>query len=699
MSIETRDLLIEIGTEELPPKSLAGLAKEFQSRVSESLHNNDADYYYSPRRLAVICKDLPIQQPKENIERYGPAKNVAFGKDGKPTKAAEGFAKSCGVSIKDIGEKDGKLYFAATKKGKLTKEIIPDAITDALVKLPIPKRMRWGSGESEFIRPIHWIVIIFGDEVIPCEILGIKSGNKTYGHRFHHPAAIELHSTDEYLPKLKQAKVLLNEYNHQLQGEISLQARTLADTVNGDPLNSDTESDLVAEIAALVEWPVPLLGEFDKKFLTLPEELLISVLETQQRYFPVRDKKSVRLLPYFIAISNIDSNDKEQVVKGNERVIVPRLTDAMFFWESDKTRKLESHQTELDGIVFQKKLGSIGDKSKRVIELSKVIANKLDIDQEPVVRAAKLLKCDLVTSMVNEFPELQGITGKYLALHDGEPEEVAVAIEEHYRPRFAGDELPNTPIGQAVALADKMDTLAGIFGIGQQPTGTKDPFALRRAALGVVRILVEKKIPLTVMDLVVHAFKVQPDSCTNTSAELCSYILERAKSYFNEQGFTLLVLDSVLKPLGSATMLHLLPAAIAEASRFIDSDEGKSLAESNKRITNILKKSGFEVPFGLKPADLKQKPDESLFDSSTPAEKEFWEALKKFGEQSLALKNQEKFAEALRVLSNLAVPTTNFFDNVMVNVDNEKIRGNRIILLQFARSYMNQVADLSLMVL
>lgn len=696
---ETRDLLVEIGTEELPPKALAGLAEEFDRQLFNQF-KSASEYYYSPRRIAVIVRNLPVKQESQPIERSGPAIKAAYDKDGKPTKAAEGFARSCGVSLDEIKQKDGKLFYSTVQEGKQTADIIPDVINNALSKLPIPKRMRWGDSQAEFIRPVHWVVVLFGHEVIPCEIMGVQSGNKTFGHRFHHPQAIELMSPDEYRKKLKQAKVWVNETGeHEIQQYISTHARKEAEKVNGVAINSERESDLVSEIAALVEWPISVPGSFDKKYLALPRELLISVLEDQQRYFAVEDKESGKLLPYFIAISNIESKDKEQVRKGNERVIVPRLSDAMFFWETDRAKSLESRYAELDGIVFQKKLGTVGDKTRRVIELARLLSEKLKIEPTPVMRAAKLAKCDLVTDMVNEFPELQGITGKYLAQHDGEPDDVAQAIEEHYLPRFAGDKLPETDAGQIVALADKIDTLAGIFGIGQQPTAAKDPFALRRAALGVIRILVEKKIPLSIGGLVKDAFSVQPDTIGDAHTELVDFILDRARGYFIDKGYTPVAIESVLQPAGAATLLYLLPDVIVEACAFIETDAGKSLAESNKRITNILKKSGFEVPFGVKPQDLKQKPDEKLFDPKATVEQKFWHALQTYGEKSLAFKDEGKFAESLRELTNLATPTRDFFDNVMVNVEDEKIRDNRITLLQHARTYMNQVADISLMTL
>lgn len=701
---KTQDLLIEIGTEELPPRELPVLAENFHNRLRsiiidqlnlQASEKTTTHFYFSPRRIAVIFENILQYQPEITIERFGPAIQVAFDADGNATRAAEGFARSCNVPVDQLGEKDGKLFFSSIQKSKSVFDLIPGAIQDSISKLPVSRRMRWGNNTSEFIRPVQWIVVIYGNKVIECEIFGIKSGNITYGHRFHHPEAIKLTSPSDYLRLLRNAKVWVNGNGSDLQEEISLQARNLALEVDGEPLNSESNSKLVAEIAALVEWPVSILGSFDNKFLELPEELIIASLEDHQRYFPLRDKQEGKLLPYFIAVANIESKDVDKVRQGNERVIVPRLSDAMFFWHNDRSSRLEDRQEELDGIVFHKKLGSIGEKSKKIKKLAIAIAKHLNIDPDYVARSAELAKCDLVTDLVGEFPELQGVTGKYLARNDGEDEEVATAIEEHYLPRFAGDRLPVTSTGQILALADKLDTLAGIFGIGQQPTSAKDPYALRRAALGVVRILVEKNIPLSISDVVNTAYSVQSPSFGETQTELVYFILERAKGYFSELGNTTTAIESVLQPAGASTILYLLPDVIAEATAFIATEEGASLAESNKRITNILKKSGFEVPFGMKPGDLKKKPDEKLFCES--AETDFWNELQNIGEQSLSLKNDNKFAESLRILTNIAEPTRSFFDNVMVNVEDEKIRDNRITLLQFARIYMNQVADLSLM--
>ncbi|HEY5702876.1 MAG TPA: glycine--tRNA ligase subunit beta [Gammaproteobacteria bacterium] len=683
---DTHNLLIEIGTEELPPKVLADLAKEFHDRLTGyffDLLAGDAKthFYYSPRRFAVIIENLPVQQPNQEVERFGPSVKIAYDEQGKPTKAAEGFANSCKLPLDKIGEKDGKLYAAYTQEGKLTIELIPDAINSALDKLPIPKRMRWGNNQQEFVRPVHWVVVLFGNEVVSCEILGVESGNKTYGHRFHHPEAIELKNPDEYFSKLKQARVWVNDPAHGIQMEISKQVQKLAKKDNGQALNSDSDSSLVAEVAALVEWPHALKGNFDKKYLELPEELLISVLEEQQRYFPIRDNKTQKLLPCFIAVSNIESKDEKQVIKGNERVIVPRLSDAMFFWETDKAKPLACRLEELNGVTFQKKLGTIGDKTGRVVRLAESIAQKLGTDTAQVSRAAMLSKCDLVTDLVGEFPELQGIVGRYLAHNDQESDEVAQAVGEHYRPRFAGDELPKTKTGQIVALADKLDTLAGIFGIGQQPTGEKDPFALRRAALGVVRILIEKKLPLSLYDLIDTAFSTHGKGVSDAHLDLETFILDRTRGYFLEQGYTANEVESVLtyRPV----RLDMIPAQLEAVSNYNHLSEAASLSAANKRISNILKNLD-HIPSGF---------DESLFKEKE--EKALAKEYLKLKPKLETLFNNQEFTPMLQELAILKEPVDAFFDKVMVMTDDETLRNNRIGLLNDLRQSMNRVADLS----
>jgi glycyl-tRNA synthetase beta chain len=693
MNTETRDLLVEIGTEELPPKALAPLADEFFMRLTTllldvydlkgpkgSLHH----YFYSPRRLSIIVENMPVKQPDRKIERYGPAINVSFDKNGKPTKAAEGFARSCHTTVDHLEKKDGKLFFNALQTGQSATELIPVAINETLKLLPLQKRMRWGSGTAEFVRPVHWIVVLFGDDVIDCEILGVRSGRVTYGHRYHHPGPVKLKSSADYVQALHDTKVWLNNGTHDLQGEISLQARKLADEVNGDPLNNERESALVAEIAALVEWPVPIRGGFDKKFLQLPDEVLIATLEDQQRYFPVREKKTGKLLPYFIAIANIESKDQEQIRRGNERVIVPRLTDAMFFWDNDQSRPLASHRSALDEIIYQKKLGSIGDKVKRVTKLAIEIAAKIGAGKKHVERAAQLAKCDLLTNLVGEFPELQGTMGRYLALNDGEPNEVAVAVEEHYLPRFAGDRLPATATGQALAIADKLDTITGISAIGQFPTGEKDPFGLRRAALGCLRIMIECELRLDLYELLEDAVTYFPGKLIidNLPEQIFDFMMERLRRYYLDNNISADTFDAVISR--RPTDPYDFHQRIIAVSEFRKLPEAESLAVANKRISNILKQANSNVH---------EQVDNNLL--SEPAEKKLASVLAAISKRLAPALEKNEYSKALTELAALKQDVDTFFDQVMVMCDDESIKNNRLALLKQLNQLFLKTADIS----
>ncbi|HFA59662.1 MAG TPA: glycine--tRNA ligase subunit beta, partial [Rhodospirillales bacterium] len=504
-----RDLLIEIGTEELPPKALRRLSGALAEGIREGLEKaglgfGDLKPYASPRRLAVLVADLAEAQPDREELRRGPALAAAFDDDGCPTKAAEGFARSCGVAVEALErletDKGAWLAYRLKQQGRPTTELVPDILDNALKRLPIPKRMRWGSLDVEFVRPVHWVVLLFGDEVIETEVLGVRTGRESRGHRFHHPGPLYIGEPGAYAPVLEtEGRVVadLDARREAIRGQVIEAGRRLG----GEAL---IDEDLLEEVTALVEWPVAVAGSFEERFLEVPAEALISTMQDHQKYFPVVDGEG-RLLPHFITISNIDSRDPEQVRLGNERVIRPRLSDAAFFWEQDRKRPLADRVEQLGDMIFQKKLGTLLDKSRRVSGLAGHIASLIEGDPALAERAALLAKCDLLTQMVYEFPELQGIMGRYYARHDGEPEEVAEALDEQYMPRFAGDELPRTRTGMALALADRLDTLVGIFAIGQAPTGDKDPFALRRAALGVLRILIERNLDLDLEDLLREA--------------------------------------------------------------------------------------------------------------------------------------------------------------------------------------------------
>lgn len=697
MSNQTRDLLVEIGTEELPPKALSSLATAFATRLQVIIKDqldlfepgkSIVHCYYSPRRLAVLCENLRIQQQERKMERFGPAVDIAFNADGKPNKAAEGFARSVNTTVDKLEQKDGKLFFSAIQEGNLAIDVIPAAIEEALTRLPVPKKMRWGSGNFEFVRPVHWVVVLFGKEVLNCEVLGIRAGRNTYGHRFHHPEQIQLKSPKEYVQTLLDAKVWLNGHDSDLQNQISKQAISKAHEINGDPLNSDSNSSLVIEIASLVEWPVAIRGEFDPKFLSLPEEILIATLEDQQRYFPIRDKNTGKLLPSFITIANIESKNTDKIRQGNERVIIPRLTDAMFFWETDKADSLESRIPALDGIIFQNKLGTIGDKMQRVSRLSEVIAKSVGSDPKLTVRAAHLAKCDLITSLVGEFPELQGIIGKYLAQHDGEPDEIAQAIEEHYLPRFAGDRLPETRTGQALAIADKLDTIYGIFVIGMTPTGEKDPFALKRAALGILRIIIECKLDIDLQQLLkLTANNFDKNIKINTvSKDVFEFMLERLRSYLKEHDYAPDEIDAVLS-LEHIQLDRILPRLDA-IKMFRSLPEGMALAAANKRIQNILRQAGNGDIYATMPA----------IDGSLLVEDEEKALCKKLGEitanvQSLTASGN--YADALKELAGLRDPVDAFFDKVMVMVNNDKLRLARLQLLAEIHREFQNIADVS----
>ncbi|MEO6368484.1 MAG: glycine--tRNA ligase subunit beta, partial [Steroidobacteraceae bacterium] len=501
------DFLVELGTEELPPKALLALSESFRdglvSRIDAAgLGHGKVDAFATPRRLAVRIKRLLLTAPQQTVQRRGPPVAAAFDKAGAPTRAGLAFAQSCGAALEALGrETDAKgnecLSYAGVKPGAAARDLLPAFVSEALDALPIPKRMRWGAGDAQFVRPVHWLVMLLGREVVPASMLDVTAGNLTRGHRFHAPKFLQLASPASYERTLEQRGKVIADFGARRE-RIRAGVVTLAADHGGSALISDA---LLDEVTALVDWPVPLAGRYEDRFLALPRELLISVLQDHQRYFPVEDA-SGRLLPWFITVSNVDSTDISVVRKGNERVVRPRLSDAAFFWEQDRKLPLAARLPQLDTVTFQAQLGSIGDKVRRIVPLARAIAAKIDGDGALAARAAELAKCDLVTNLVGEFPELQGIMGRYYAAADNEPAEVATAVAEHYQPRGAGDSLPTTRAGLAVALADRIDTLTGIFAIGQKPSGTKDPFALRRAAIGVGRMIYEHRLPLDLVDLI-----------------------------------------------------------------------------------------------------------------------------------------------------------------------------------------------------
>lgn len=696
---DTQAFLVEIGTEELPPRSLKRLALAFLEQFNalvrvQSLQDGDAalenEVFFSPRRLAIHAPALRSRQPDRQEHRLGPAVQAAFDTGGQPTKAAQGFARSCGVAVDQLGrqqtDKGERLAYTHQLKGKTAAELLPPIVNEALAKLPIAKRMRWGDGDVEFVRPVHWVVMRLGARTLKAKVLGVTAGNKTYGHRYHHPAALVLEHPADYRELLATTgKVLVEDRSGTLAKKIHALVNRSAKQAGGH-IHSDTA--LVEEIAALVEWPVPVTGNFDKRFLVLPGEVIQAVLETQQRYFPLRDAQG-KLLPKFIAISNIRSKQPAEVRRGNERVIVPRLSDAMFFWDKDRSQKLETRLLELERVVFQKELGSYGDKSRRVAELARRIAGELGHDPQLAARAGQLCKCDLVTGMVGEFPELQGIMGGYYARHDGEPEEVTRAIGEHYLPRHAGDALPRTAAGQALALADKLDTLAGIFSIGEKPTGDKDPFGLRRIGLGLMRIIIEKQLNLDLVQMILFASAlIQHQGNTQVGTSILEFMLDRLRAYYLEVGIRTDVFEAVRVKVGNINnpMYPLdFHARVQAVNTFLTLPEATSLAAANKRISNILRQAGGEPKVGVDPARFE-----------TEAERSLHSAVEIAATELKPLISQRDYISALSRLAKLRTNVDSFFEQVLVMAADAQIRSNRLALLAHLRSLFLYTADLAL---
>jgi len=686
---QQRDLLIELGTEELPPKALKKLIHAFEAGIKQGLEKAELSFdaircYAAPRRMAVIVDGLAVRQQDRLLERRGPAISAAFDDDGNPTKALQGFARSCDASVDDLEklqtDKGTWLVFKQLQKGADTASLIVDILQQSLNDLPIPKRMRWGTLPGEFVRPVHWLVLLFGDEVIPAQILGVSSGRDSRGHRFHHPANIRIDSAQSYALQLQtEGHVVVDMVARR--AAIHGQVLELATQLGGQAVLNE---DLLDEVTGLVEWPVALSGSFDKRFLELPAEALISSMEEHQKYFAVRDKAGA-LLPYFITICNIESRDPAQVIAGNERVILPRLSDAAFFWDTDRKRPLADRQTQLKTIVFQNKLGTVFDKSARVAKLAGVIANEIGGDAAIAERAALLAKCDLVTEMVGEFPDLQGIMGRYYARLDGEHNDVAEALDEQYLPRFSGDKLPQTKTGQAVSLAEKLDTLVGLFGIGQPPTGVKDPFALRRAALGALRVIIENKLDVDLMLLLKCAQQSFDGTLTQQDviAQVIHYLYERLRGYATEQGFKGDVFESVLAVQPSRPLDFM--ARLDAVAEFRQLEQAEALAAGNKRIANILRKNDAE--------DNGVKIDTALL--VEPAEQALAEKLQAVHLAITPLLVQADYTGVLNTLADMRDTVDGFFDQVMVMADDLAVRNNRLALLNQTRALFLGVADIS----
>ena len=686
----TADLLFELGTEELPPVALRklsnALTNEFVAGLATAnLAHGEVKSYAAPRRLALLIKDVEVQQADRDVERRGPAVKAAFDADGNPTKAAEGFAQSCGTTVDQLQRIDTPkgewLAYQMHEAGQAACELLPAIAENALNKLPIPKRMRWGSSEAQFVRPVHWLVFLLGNDVVNCSILDATSGRTTYGHRFHHPEAIEIKSPDTYADQLLNPGYVIADFD-QRKAKVKAQVEETAASLNGV---AEMDDDLLEEVTALNEWPIPVAGEFEERFLEVPHEALVSTMKSNQKYFPVFNAKH-ELMNHFITLANIESKDPGMIKAGNERVVRPRLADAMFFWQQDGKKKLEDHIERLKTVVFQKQLGSMYDKSARVAALAEHIAKAIDGDAAKAKRAGQLSRCDLMTEMVYEFGDMQGIMGRYQAQRDGEDAEIAQAMDEFYMPRFSGDQLPQTKTGIAIALAERIDTLVGIFGIGMKPTGDKDPFALRRAALGALRIIREHQLPLNIRDLLTQASNNLSGNITEASAidDVESFMFDRLKGLYADLGVSVDTYEAVLavKP----TTLTDFDQRINAVTEFRGLPEAEALAAANKRISNLLKKVE---------GDLSSSIDTKLFD--VDAESTLHQAMQDATSSATQAMASSAYSDALKALSTLRSPVDAYFDDVMVMADDAAVKANRLAMLGQLQSAFLQVADIGLL--
>lgn len=688
----SRDFLVELGTEELPPKALKTLSAAFTQGIENGLKDAGLSFsavksFAAPRRLAVRVTALAEKQADKEETLYGPPAKVAFDANGQPTKAALAFAERAGVAISEVqtapesdGKNAGKLVAQLSIKGKAAVELLPAIVQASLDQLPIAKRMRWGASRVEFVRPAQWLVMLFGKEVVAGEVLGLKAGNQSRGHRFHAPHNVTINSPAEYEGALKAAYVLadFDERAALIKGQVAAKGKALG----GEAVIS---ADLLDEVTALNEWPVALAGSFDKDFLRVPPEALVSSMKEHQKYFHV--EKDGQLLPNFITVANIESKDPAQVIAGNERVIRPRLSDAAFFWDTDRKQPLASYFNKLESVVWVNGLGSIADKTRRISVLASKIATLLGADVGLVQRAAQLCKNDLVTNMVGEFDDLQGLAGKYYAENDGEPAEVAAAMIEQYMPAFSGDALPANMTGTLIALADRLDSLVGLFGINQLPTGSKDPFALRRAALGVLRILVEKRIDIS-LDILID-WTIAGDWPTapqaNTKELLLNYLLDRFSAWYQDENIAPNVFQAV-RALNLSNALD-INRRVQAVHQFSHNDAAAALAAANKRVSNILAKNdGEKVSNAVNTHLLQQTEEQTLASELTAKQQEVAPLLAKADYQA-----------ALTALASLRPAVDAFFDNVMVMADDSAVRANRLALLKQLQGVFIGIADISLL--
>lgn len=683
-----KDLLIEIGTEDLPARFLLSMSQEFGELICKQIEDAELDYsnheiYCTPRRLAIVVSDLDIKQNDQVIERKGPKALAAYDKEGNPTQAAIGFAKSCGIEAAQLEVDDDpdnpRLTFSEKRVGQNTSELIPKIIETSIKKMSAPKRMRWNQSGSEFIRPIRWLLVILGSETIKSSLFDINAGNVTHGHRFHTTKEIIVKHPSAYKELLQIKGYVLADFKER-QDKILQQVETLAKQVNGTPSYTQT---LLDEITGLVEWPCALLGEFDSQFLEVHKELLISTMQDNQKYIPLLDEHG-ELLAQFIIVSNIESKNPATVKHGNEKVIVPRFEDAMFFWQRDKNINLEDNLAKLESVVYEKQLGTLKDKIERVSKLAIYLSKNTHASEKDCERAAQLSKCDLVSETVAEFPKLQGIIGRNLAFINKEPEQVCIAIEEQYLPKQSGGRLPISPVGITLGLADRIDTLIGIFAIGKKPTGVKDPYGLRRAALAVLRIIIETPLDINLSECLKNAAGHYPPELNATQAidEVNEYINERYRAYFSDRDVPLDVIDAVLA--NRPTHPHDVAAKIDALISFRKLPDSESLAAANKRIRNILKKIDRNNIGNV---------DTNLFKEE--AESNLHSTLENLFDEVESLFKDNNYEQALIRLADLRHPVDRFFDDVMVMDKDEALKANRIALLYKIDSLFMHVADFS----
>ena len=685
----TQNFLVEIGTEELPPKALKTLATSFADNVEAELNQaglsfDKIEWFAAPRRLAVKVLNLATQQPSKEIEKRGPAVSAAFDAEGKPTKAAEGWARGCGITVEQAEriatDKGEWLVHRAKIEGQPTKNLLNDIVANALAKLPIPKPMRWADKTVQFIRPIHTVTMLLGDELIEGEILGVASARTIRGHRFLGEKEFEIQHADQYPQLLREKGSVVADFNER-KAEILAKSQAKATALGGV---ADIEESLLEEVTSLVEYPNVLAAKFEERFLAVPAEALVYTMKGDQKYFPIYDKNG-KLLPHFIFVSNINPEDPTAIIEGNEKVVRPRLTDAEFFFKTDLKQKLVDRLPRLETVLFQQQLGTLKDKTDRIEQLAGEIAKQIGADEAKAKRAGLLSKCDLMTNMVFEFTDTQGVMGMHYARHDGEDEEVAVALNEQYMPRFAGDELPKSLVASAVALADKFDTLTGIFGIGQAPKGSADPFALRRAALGALRIIVEKNLPLDLDDLVKKSAALFGDKLTNQNvvADVVDFMLGRFRAWYQDEGIAVDVIQAVLarRPTRPADF----DARVRAVSHFRTLDSAEALAAANKRVSNILAKADAAIG------------EINLTACVEPAEKALAEAVLALRTEVQPLIAQGDYTSVLDKLANLRAPVDSFFDNVMVNAGDPVLRQNRLAILNTLQGLFLQVADISVL--